>query len=60
MLADVQQATIGPLIRATIVPGSVVNTDEYDIYHRLTEWGYSHRTVCHCTFRDFIHAMPPG
>jgi transposase-like protein len=47
MLADVQQATIGPLIRATIAPGSTVDTDEYDIDHRLTEWGYVHRTVCH-------------
>src|SRR6516165_530199 len=47
MLADVQQKTIGPLIKATIVPGSVVYTDEYDIYHRLTEWGYEHHTVCH-------------
>src|SRR5262249_9660557 len=21
--------------------------DEYDIYHRLREWGYEHHTVCH-------------
>jgi transposase len=49
MLADVQQATIGPLIRGTIAPGSTVYTDEYDIYHRLPEWGYTHRTVCHAT-----------
>ena len=47
MLADVQQKTIGPLIKATIAPGSTVYTDEYDIYHRLAEWGYAHRTVCH-------------
>ena len=30
-LSDVQQKTIGPLLRATIAPGSVVYTDEYDI-----------------------------
>ena len=47
MLANVQQVTIGPLIRATITPGSVVYTDEYDIYHRLVERGYEHRGVCH-------------
>ena len=47
MRADVPQATIGPRIRATIAPGSVVNTDEYDISHRLTEGGYIHRTGCH-------------
>src|SRR5262249_24305306 len=47
MLADVRQVTIGPLIRATIAPGSTVYTDEYDIYHRLDEWGYEHQSVCH-------------
>src|SRR4051794_5993315 len=47
MLADVKQKTIGPLIKQTITPGSVVYTDEYDIYARLSEWDYTHRTVCH-------------
>jgi transposase len=47
MLEDVQQATIGPLIKRTITPGTTVYTDEYDIYDRLDEWGYSHETVCH-------------
>jgi transposase-like protein len=47
MLVNVQQVTIGPLIRRSIAPGSVVYTDEYDIYNRLGEWGYEHRTVSH-------------
>jgi transposase len=47
MLADVKQATIGPLIKQTIALGTEVFTDEYDIYARLPEWGYTHRTVCH-------------
>jgi transposase-like protein len=47
MLADVKQVTIGPRIREAIAEGTVVYTDEYDIYSRLTEWGYEHRTVCH-------------
>jgi transposase-like protein len=47
MLADVKQATIGPLIKATIAPETVVYTDEYDIYARLSQRGYTHRTVCH-------------
>jgi transposase-like protein len=47
MLANVQQATIEPLIKATIVPGTQVYTDEYAIYHPLPEWGYAHKTVCH-------------
>jgi transposase len=47
MLANVQQRTIGPLLKATIAPGTLVFTDEYDIYARLSEWGYGHKTVCH-------------
>ena len=39
--------TIEPLMRRTITAGAVVYTDEYDIYGRLDEWGYAHRTVCH-------------
>jgi transposase len=47
MLADVKQKTIGPLIKQTIAEGTTVYTDEYDIYSRLNEWGYGHKTVCH-------------
>ena len=47
MRAEVKQKTIGPLIKRAIVPGSVVDTDEYDIYARLPPWGYAHHTVCH-------------
>jgi transposase len=47
VLADVKQKTIGPRIKKVIAPGPVVHTDGYDIYHRLPEWGYTHRTVCH-------------
>jgi transposase-like protein len=47
MLENVQQATIQPLIEKYIKPGTLVNTDEYNIYGRLTEWGYEHKSVCH-------------
>lgn len=47
MLANVQQKTIQPLIQAVIQPGTLLYTDEYDIYARLPEWGYDHKTVCH-------------
>jgi transposase len=47
MMENVRQKTIGPLVKRTITPGSVIYTDEYDIYARLPEWGYTHRTVCH-------------
>jgi transposase len=47
MLENVQQVTISPLIKFFISPGTTIHTDEYDIYNRLTEWGYQHHTVCH-------------
>jgi transposase len=47
MLANVRQVTIAPLIKGAIASGATVYTDEYDIYARLPEWGYTHRTVCH-------------
>jgi len=47
MLENVQQTTINPILRALITPGTRVYTDEYDSYHRLPEWGFDHRTVCH-------------
>ena len=47
MLANVQQKTIKPIIESTILPGTKIYTDEYDIYARLSEWGYGHKTVNH-------------
>lgn len=47
MLANVQQATIAPLIKATITPGTSIFTDEYDLYARLSAGGYPHKPVCH-------------
>jgi len=47
MLANVQQATIKPIITAAVAPGTLVHTDEYSIYARLPAWGYRHKTVCH-------------
>ena len=47
MLPNVQQATIRPIIELTVEKGSMVYTDEYDIYSRLPQWDYSHKTVNH-------------
>ncbi len=47
MLANVQQVTIEPIMRASIAIGTVVYTDEYDIYARVTQWGFEHYTVNH-------------
>src|SRR5215813_5947216 len=47
LLANVQQKTIEPFIKDTIVPGTLVYTDEYSIYARLQSWGYGHKSVNH-------------
>jgi transposase len=47
MLPNVQQATIKPIITQAVAPGTLINTDEYDIDARLPAWGYGHKTVCH-------------
>jgi transposase-like protein len=47
MLENVQQATLKPLIKQAIQPGTLIYTDEYTIYARLTQWGYDHKTVNH-------------
>ena len=47
LLANVQQKTIEPFIKDTIVPGTLMYTDEYSIYARLQCWGYGHKRVNH-------------
>jgi len=47
MLHNVQQKTIAPLIRETVEKGTIIYTDEYNIYARLEQWGYEHKSVCH-------------
>ena len=47
MLANVRQETIHPIICSTIAPGTLFFTDEYNIYNRLGEWGFEHKTVNH-------------
>jgi len=46
-LANVQQATIKPIIAAAVAKDTLVHTDDYSIYARLPAWGYRHKTVCH-------------
>ena len=47
MLPNVKQVTIRPIIEGSVEKGSMVYTDEYDIYCRLPEWEYQHKTVNH-------------
>ena len=47
LLPNVQQTTIKPVMAASVVPGTLIHSDEYGIYARLPAWGYGHKTVCH-------------
>lgn len=47
MLENVRQKTIKPIIQSVVAAGTLIYTDEYNIYNRLEEWGYEHKTVCH-------------
>ncbi len=47
LLPDVRQKTIKPHILEHIAPKTLVYTDEYAIYSRLEQWGYSHESVNH-------------
>ncbi len=47
MLPNVQHVTIQPIITKTIAPGTMIYTDEYDIYDSLPKWGYQHKSVNH-------------
>ena len=42
-----QQKTIQPIIQQTIRKETLIYTDEYNIYARLPQWGYDHKTVNH-------------
>ena len=40
MLPNVKQKTIKPIITTVVVKGTMIYTDEYSIYARLSVWGY--------------------
>jgi transposase-like protein len=45
MLANVRQITIEPLIKSSVLPGTLIYTDEYGIYARLKQWGYGNENL---------------
>jgi transposase len=47
MLPNVKQNTIKPLIDSSVLKGSMIYSDEYSIYDKLTDWNYLHKSVCH-------------
>jgi transposase-like protein len=50
MTLNVQQKTIDPIIKATVLPESLIYTDEYSIYGRLNDWGYAHKSKHYIDF----------
>ena len=46
-MANGKQKTLESFIKDTIVPGTLVYTDEYSIYARLHAWGDDHKRVNH-------------
>src|SRR3954453_4490175 len=57
MLPNLRQATIKPIITQAVAPGTLIHTDDYDIYARLPAWGYGHKTVCHAHCRVSLTAI---
>jgi hypothetical protein len=47
LLANVTHKTIEPLIKDTIMPSTLILTDEYSMYARWHVWGYEHKSVNH-------------
>jgi transposase-like protein len=58
LLANVKQKTIEPLIKDTIMPGTLVYTDEYSIYARLDVWGYTHKSVNQEIPQSLLRGLP--
>lgn len=46
-MTNVKKKMIKPIVENVVSKGSTVNTDEYNIYSSLTQWGYDHKSVCH-------------
>ena len=44
-------ATILPLVQEHVRPGTVVNTDEFQVYHKLPQMGYEHQSVVHSKYQ---------
>jgi len=47
VLPNVQQITIQPIIEYSVEKGATFYTDKYNIYNKLTSWGYVHKTMNH-------------
>ena len=57
MLPNVKQKTIKPIITTVVVKGTMIYTDEYSIYARLSVWGYQHNATAEANMRVTRTAM---
>ena len=53
VVPDVKRKTLQPIIKANVVPGTEVHTDELLSYGRLSEAGYKHASVRH-SHREYV------
>ncbi|MGH8119298.1 MAG: IS1595 family transposase [Gammaproteobacteria bacterium] len=49
-ITDVRKATVAPIIKRHVSPGSTISTDEHRAYAHLTKAGYIHGVVKHCEY----------
>lgn len=47
VVPNVKRKTLEPIIKATVVSGTTISTDEFRSYKQLTRLGYKHGTVQH-------------
>jgi transposase-like protein len=47
VMGDLKASTVYPVIKERILSESVVYTDEFNVYDRLKQHGYSHKRVHH-------------
>ena len=57
MLPNVKQKTIKPIITTVFIKGTMIYTDEYSIYARLSVWGYQHNVTAEANMRATRTAM---
>jgi transposase-like protein len=46
---DLRSSTVYPIIKEHVLPKSMVYTDEFPVYDRLSEHGYQHKRVHHAS-----------
>jgi transposase len=53
---DVSQYTLEPIIRANVMPGTIISTDEHPTYSDLKRSGFVHETVNHSA-KEYVRGI---